>query len=86
MTYLDEIEARVNAATQGQWRRMGPDHDPFVFGPRYDAADAEFVAHAPEDVRAMLRALRAVDAVLTRWEGFDVVDEARAAIRNALAA
>lgn len=91
--YLDEIQARADAATGGPWEHVGS-YGRIVSGhvqvcraygdDGTATPDAEFIAHARTDVPRLVAALRAVEAVFARWEGFDVVDEARAAIRDAL--
>jgi len=91
--YLDEIQARADAASH---YRTGPGrcacgYDAYKVGgffPDYHAmlmnhlnrARNGNLAPRPEDVRRLVAALRAVEAVFARWEGFDVVDEARAVI------
>ena len=77
MNEIQEIDARLAAATPGQWDvdtipETGESHvvvrsntgDPMLdvsvatHGVR--AEDAEFIAHAPEDIRALLGAVKAV--------------------------
>ena len=67
MKRLDEIEARANAATEGPWELLGGGE--YVSGPDIlvapddggvTSADAEFIAHARQDVPAFVAALRAV--------------------------
>jgi len=71
VTRLDEIEARANAATEGPWEVSVDHYAPIVLGPpagddRLMVAgdvltnDAEFIAHARQDVPALVAALRAV--------------------------
>ena len=77
---LDQIEARIEAATPGPWEVFEGtalngnstrgicqegDDETAIFEDRYiGAADAEFIAHAPTDLAATSRALRAVLAAL----------------------
>lgn len=57
---LDEIEARLSAATPGPWTRtQWEEEQPDV---PWDA-DAEFIAHAREDVPALVAVVRAVEAL-----------------------
>lgn len=63
---LQAIEARLAAATPGPWSRSGYDVGQVVYGPggqpdligpistNSDIEDAEFIAHAPKDVRALI--------------------------------
>ena len=63
---LQAIEARLAAATPGPWSRSGYDVGQVVYGPggqpdligpistNSDIEDAEFIAHAPKDIRALL--------------------------------
>ena len=63
---LQAIEARLEAATPGPWSRSGYDVGQVVYGPggqpdligpistNSDIEDAEFIAHAPEDIRALI--------------------------------
>lgn len=57
---LDEIEARLSAATPGPWtREQWEAEQPDVpWG-----ADAEFIAHAREDMPALVVAVKAVRAL-----------------------
>jgi len=67
---IDAIEARVNAAVPGPWTvderaNMGFDIDPTEPGIRGQferLADAEFVAHAREDIPALLTYICALGA------------------------
>ena len=75
-TYLDEVQARVDAATEGPWEAgveqglFGPmfvlragDGRAVSFRRPFDGgvtADAEFIAHARSDVPRLLAAVRAV--------------------------
>ena len=67
MTDLEQVRARAHAATDGPWQRHGSDiwvegsPDPLLRGRdgsaevrRQADADAEFVAHAREDVLRLL--------------------------------
>ena len=66
MNEIQEIEARLAAATPGPWSRSGYDVGQVVYGPggqpdligpistNSDIEDAEFIAHAPKDVRALI--------------------------------
>ena len=76
MKRLDEIEARTTAATEGPWTwatHSTADGDEWaVFSPADWALatnrdgwgyDAEFIAHARQDVPALVAALRAVVAI-----------------------
>lgn len=57
---LDEIEARLSAATPGPWTRtQWEEEQP---GVPWDA-DAEFIAHAREDVPALIAVVRKVEAL-----------------------
>lgn len=60
---LDEIEARHTAATKGPWKRsedysdiVAPDGSQLAS--YWLAADGEFIAHAPDDVRTLLDEVR----------------------------
>lgn len=72
--YLDAIEQRAHAATEGPWEASAHDHylvicpDCGVRG-GYERADAEFIAHARSDVPALLaevRRLRAMEQRVSR--------------------
>ncbi len=66
MHEIQEIEARLAAATPGPWSRSGYDVGQVVYGPggqpdligpistNSDIEDAEFIAHAPEDMKLLL--------------------------------
>ena len=76
MKRLDEIEARTNAASEGPWETYtitpamgsmvltapadGEEYGGYVVPEYLDTEDAEFIAHAREDVPALVAALRAV--------------------------
>lgn len=76
----DAIRARVRAISPGRWERRGcdvhADDDPAplfvgrtnsgVAGGRPEA-DAEFVAHAPQDVAALLVELAVLRTEATHW-------------------
>ena len=74
---LAAIEARVNAATPGSWEIVSPHlaslADAFVYGDdgrtfvatTSGIADAEFIAHAREDVPALIDRVRKLEAELT---------------------
>ena len=78
MNEIQEIEARLSAATPGPWSRSGYDVGQVVYGPggqpdligpistNSDIEDAEFIAHAPEDIRALLDEVKAVKAAVQR--------------------
>ena len=70
---IDAIRRRLEATTPGQWGRHGADvhvagqSEPLLRGRDGSAelraqadADADFVAHAPADIAALLRALKEV--------------------------
>lgn len=76
---LDAIEARVNAATDGSreadgagsiWQELDNDDDRclyhhMVYGTDNDHfADAEFIAHAREDVPALVARVRELEAAM----------------------
>lgn len=81
---IDEIQLRVNVATDGPWERYekyGPDFfactsgsylrgvGSFNFGDGTDAAaDEEFVKHAVQDVRALLAEIRRLRAEVDALE------------------
>ena len=87
---LDDIDARANAATPGPWEEhteYGPHFYAYLRGPYLRgvgtlnfgdgedaAADREFVAHAPEDVRALLAEIRWLRSELTAHRA-DVLGE-----------
>ena len=50
MSYLDEFEERIASSTAGPWKSQGFDKD------------AEFIAHAPEDIRALLAEVERLQA------------------------
>lgn len=94
---LDKIEGRANAATEGKWTvgRDGPFPEvragilrhriDFSFAPGGRAqadVDAEFIAHAREDVPALVAALRAVLEVVGDADEYDA--EERVAVRHAI--
>ena len=72
MSRLAEIEARVNAATTGQWgvvRWMystSPrgDNDTAIYSGEFNRADSEFLSHARADVTALLSMVRARNRLL----------------------
>lgn len=74
MTTLKEIRDRLNAATPGPWeatangRVLGPPrpqhaNERDIADTALQGGDAEFIAHAPEDMSCLLDALEAVQAV-----------------------
>ena len=72
---LDAIEARANAATEGPWHRGGQGGASIILSPEVYvaqtsglrwAANADFIAHARQDVPALVSALRAVLALHER--------------------
>lgn len=66
---LDEIEARVEAATEGPWDF----YDCFHHIPNFHTfsqqgvADGEFIAHARTDLPATTKALRKVLSLVNDW-------------------
>lgn len=101
MLDLDAIEARANAATPGPWHWEAeddcrtlvaadlPNVEPLLF---FDdgwaqPCDREFVAHAREDVPALVaevRLLRAIaeDALQRRWDGYTMCMHCYAAVKT----
>lgn len=74
---LGEIQARADAATAGPWLRR-PSSSPryavvnnsaINIVPTIRLKDAEFIAHAREDVPELVEALRAVETVHTQELG-----------------
>jgi len=65
LTYLDEVDARVAAATEGPWVEANGTvmHSTF-YGLAPVTGNAEFIAHSRSDVPRMSKALRAVLAVI----------------------
>ena len=70
-TQLNDIDSRANAATPGPWKRsedysdvLAPDGSQLAS--YWLTADGEFIAHAPEDVRALLAEIRRLRAELDR--------------------
>ena len=80
MNEIQEIEARLEAATQGPWdvetipetgesrvivrsNTGDPMLDVSVAPHGVRAEDAEFIAHAPEDIRALLDEVKAVKRI-----------------------
>ena len=75
MNRLDEIEARTTAATEGpwwknqysdEWEVCGHEDscgNPYLVASEAYREDAEFIAHARQDVPALVAALRAVVAI-----------------------
>lgn len=68
---LQEIEARVNAATPGRWQtrfiyrslqstRRHAAEDHLMLGPDNDWNDADLTANAPTDLRALLAEIKAL--------------------------
>lgn len=89
---LDEIAGRTNAATSGPWKRKAElashivyvDNEDGTFSVLWNAewateADAEFTAHAPDDVRALLAEVRRQRAELAAVHAF--LDEQELAAR-----
>lgn len=72
----DDIETRARAATPGPWQANHPagfitahGQTIAVFGgSAQDQADADFIAHAPEDVDALLATVRHLTARVTELE------------------
>lgn len=98
---LDKIEGRANAATEGKWTvgRDGPFPEvragilrhriDFSFAPGGRAqadVDAEFIAHAREDVPQLVAALRAVQEISTNLRGYARQNERLAAEGSYMAA
>jgi hypothetical protein len=84
---LAEIDARQKAATEGPWTVsedysdvLGPDGEQLAsyWDPTSETRNGEFIAHAPEDVPALLAEVRRLRARVTELEGPAV--EARAAL------
>lgn len=88
--YLDEIQARADAATPGPWEHVGS-YGRIVSGPvqvcrAYGddgtaTPDAAFIAHARTDVPRLVAALRAVEALHRPWKVYgecDCTDEEKA--------
>ncbi|AYD83906.1 hypothetical protein SEA_GETALONG_46 [Gordonia phage Getalong] len=80
---LDAIEARANAATRGPWKmgkRSWPDVVMTPYGCLWnpgtgrinDIEDGEFVAHAREDIPALIARIRQLEA-----DNQDLVNELR---------
>ncbi|MEV7962376.1 hypothetical protein [Oerskovia paurometabola] len=62
-TWLDQVDARTNAAMPGPWEvrdREIRDRDNLVVGTILRPANAEFIAHARTDLPTATAALRAV--------------------------
>lgn len=82
MTALDEIAARADAATEGPWWLHGDgesicyqfhngdtqDYDRLAVATYPQTADAQFIAHAREDVPRLVSALRSVEALAAEWQ------------------
>ena len=74
--YLDEIQARADAATDGPWEHVGS-YGRIVSGPvqvcrAYGddgkaTPDAPFIAHARTDIPRLVAALRAVEALVAPY-------------------
>lgn len=86
MSDLNAIRARERAATRGPWRtdcghvisdHNGPDNeyalDADVFGSNHDA-DAEFIAHAREDVPALVARIEAALSWLDDFDEHGILD------------
>ena len=86
---LAQIETRLAATTEGEWRQMTTDGgQPCVTTNATDVAwvereaDADFIAHSPGDVRYMLDLVAETErqrdllaGVLAKWQGpFAVMD------------
>lgn len=83
--WLDQAEARADAASKGPWER----HDDAVwgFGPivaefRTHIADAEFIAASRTDLPAAIAALRAVLDLVEPLHPDDAVSEADQAVER----
>ena len=99
-TWLDQVEARTNAATDGPWRvdrweevfsaevTYSVTGDTSVADRVEDNRDAEFIAHARTDLHAAITALRAVldllDGPRARITGHVTAADVRAAITTGL--
>ena len=78
--YLDNIEQRANSATAGPWDVYSDSSRYcYVTGGRFDSiademseANAEFIAHARDDVPKLVAALK---AVLALWPNTDPDDD-----------
>ena len=73
MTKLEEIRARLDAATPGPWRVVqdgnwlevaGPDG---AWGTSFDGPDVEFVANAPGDIAFLLAEVDRLKAKSQRY-------------------
>lgn len=76
MTTLDEIQARADAATEGPWYQsplgevysgLGMSNDPLVADEMF-SHDAEFIAHAREDVPKLAKAVREVETIMDQLD------------------
>ena len=92
MNEIQEIEARLAAATPGPWSRSGHDVGQVVYGPggqpdligpistNSDIEDAEFIAHAPVDIRALIDEVKRLEAwkreAVTVMDGLQGLGEA----------
>ncbi len=54
MLDLEPIKARLAAATSGPWQARALGRCWVVDGPCADQRDADFIAHAPEDIAALV--------------------------------
>ena len=86
---LDEIQARLDAATPGPWVAMNSGVIAIVTASEHQLItrgslppDADFIAHAPDDLAWLLERVARLEATvhnwevwadhldLTRWEGY----------------
>ena len=67
LTYLDEVDARVAAATEGPWVEANGTvmHSTF-YGLAPVTGNAEFIAHAREDVPTLLAEVRRLRALVAK--------------------
>jgi hypothetical protein len=105
---LPAIRARLAAATPGPWRsrpHQQPEYRYVAFSTKRDEwyttsplepADADFIAHAPADIAALLAVAEAAETLLDAWDRLanaddgqepdpdDAYQDAMAALRAAL--
>lgn len=81
MTKLDEIEARLNAATPGPWETLEGDtavcqrDDPYamiVTEVWQSDANTAFIAHAPADIARLLEIARKAREFVRAWHERDI--------------